>query len=515
MLMEALYFSPMLLGVNLILAVAIAASALWVMARPIPGPSYWMAGAWLLVVGILLFFAFVATRSAPLNIIANVLQLAGEAVLLLGVFRFVGRPLPYWIVPVSVLLMAGFNLHYWLTAGNSDFLMMVYSLIAGLLPVQAVWVLLWHQDEPATRPARLLVGICLAIYSLVTLLRAWFAGAAWLGGQPYVQPFDSFSYLLPYNFAIPALVMGFIGMVLMTMQRILAASHANAEQARQNVLRFERLLNVSSAGVAVLQEGRLRDANRQLEALTGYRREQLLDLAFEDLFPKRARAGLAMLLHDADGGLVDLDVRRVDGAHFPAELRVVALNEDGPGDIVVEMRDITHRRAMEEELKRLATVDPLTGALNRRSFNALFERCIKRAERHGATLCLAVLDLDHFKIVNDVQGHQAGDDALRQFSQMCMREARATDVFARFGGEEFVLVLPDTDKDGARIILQRLIDGASRLSMWGARGAFSFQVSAGVAQHRQGDTLDSLMQRADRALYLAKDNGRNRVEMAE
>ena len=92
--MEALYFSPMLLGVNLILAVAIAATALWVVARPIPGPAWWMAGAWMLVAGVLVFFLFVVTRSAALNIIANALQMAGEAVLMLGVFRFVGRPLP-------------------------------------------------------------------------------------------------------------------------------------------------------------------------------------------------------------------------------------------------------------------------------------------------------------------------------------------------------------------------------------------------------------------------------------
>ncbi len=513
--MEAFYFSPMLLGVNLILAVAIAATALWFMARPLPGPAYWMSGAWLLVGGVLLFFVFVLTRNPVVNVIANTLQLAGEAVLLLGIFRFLGRPLPWWIVPVSAGLIITFNTHYWLTGGNSDFLMMVYSLIAGLLPLQAVCVLLCFRDEPATRPARVLVGVCLAVYSLVTLARGWFAGQGWLLDEPYEQPFESFGYLLPYNFAIPALVMGFIGMVLMSMQRILAGSRANAEQARQNALRFERLLNVSSAGMAVLKDGRLSDANAQLEALTGRRREQLLGLSFEELFPRRARGSLPMLLHAADGSLVDIDIRRQDGSSFPGEARIIPLDEEGPGDVVVEVRDISHRREMEEELKRLATVDPLTGALNRRSFNELFARSLKQTLRQRSALCLAVLDLDHFKIINDVQGHQAGDDALRQFSQMCLREARSTDIFARFGGEEFVLVLPDTDIEGARIILQRLLDGAGRLSMWGARGAFNCQVSAGVAALREGDTLDTLLQRADRALYMAKDKGRNRVEVAD
>lgn len=513
--MEALYFPPILLGVNLILAVAIAGTALWFIVRPLAGPAYWMTGAWLQVLALLLFLVLELTRSPVVNVVANTLQLVGEAVLLLGIFRFLGRPLPWWIVPVSAGLIIVFNSHYWLTSGNSDFLMMVYSLIAGLLPLQAVWLLLWRGDEPATRTARLLVGICLALYSLATLARSWFAAQSWLNAQPYEKPYESFGFLVSYNFAISALVMGFIGMVLMSMQRILAVSRTHAEQARQNALRFERLLNVSSAGMAVIREGRLTDANAQLEALTGCSRGHLLGLNFEELFPLRARARLPRLLQDADGAQVDIDIRRQDGSSFPGEVRIIPLNEEGPGDVVVELRDISHRREMEEELKRLATVDPLTGALNRRSFNELFARSLKQTQRQRSALCLAVLDLDHFKIINDAQGHQAGDDALRQFCQMCLREARSTDIFARFGGEEFVLVMPDTDIDGARVILQRLLDGASRLSMWGACGEFNCQVSAGVAALREGDTLDSLLQRADRALYLAKDKGRNRVEVAD
>jgi len=221
----------------------------------------------------------------------------------------------------------------------------------------------------------------MALYSLVTLARGWISGQSWLNAQPYVQPYESFGYLLPYNFAIPALVMGFIGMVLMSMQRILSASRANAEQARQNALRFERLLNVSSAGIAVIKDGHLTDANVQLEALTGRSREHLLGLGVEELFPRRSRGNLPMLLHDADGTLVDIDIRRQDGSSFPGEVRIIPLDQEGPGDVVVELRDISHRREMEEELKRLATVDPLTGALNRRSFNELFARSLKQTLR--------------------------------------------------------------------------------------------------------------------------------------
>ncbi|MES3007466.1 MAG: diguanylate cyclase [Pseudomonadota bacterium] len=392
--MEALYFSPMLLGVNLLLALAVASTALWAMSRPIAGPGFWMAGLWILISGVLLFAVFTVTRSPFLNVVSNALQMAGEAIFLLGIFRFLGYRMPYWIVPGSVLILVGFNVHYWVRDGSSDFLMMVYAFIAGLLPVQAVWVLLRQRREPSTRLAGLLVGVCLAIYSVVTLLRSAYSGYDWWSDAPYVQPTDSFSYLLPYNFAIPALVMCFIGVTLMTMQRILAAS-----------------------------------------------------------------------------------------------------------------------RVLESELKLLATIDPLTGALNRRSFDERFALCLHSAERHKSPLCMALLDLDEFKSVNDQQGHQAGDEALRRFSEVCRRDGRSNDVFARFGGEEFVLLLPDTTLEQASKLLERLLVTVGEIEVPGPQGSFGFKVSAGVSQHHPGDTLDTFLQRADKALYRAKHLGRNRVEL--
>ena len=508
--MEAFYFSPMLLGVNLIFALAVAATALWRMSRPMPAPVFWMIGAWSLVLGVVFFGAFVLTRNPVVNVVSNMLQLCGEALFVLGIFRFIGRPIPYWILPVSIAIVGSVNVHYWVTSGNSDLLMTVYSLVAALLPVQAVILLLRLRDDPSTRPARVLVGVCLAIYSAVTFARAWFAWDAYASGQPYVQPYESFSYLLPYNFALPALVMGFIGMTLMTMQRILAQSHLNAESAKENALRFERLLNVSSAGIAVLRDGRICDSNLQLESLLGQARVQILDSEFALYFKKRERELLAKSVQAADGTRVDIDVKRGDGSILNTELRVLPLLGDS-GDFIAEIRDVSHRRTLEDELKRLATTDPLTGVLNRRSFNGLFSRALQRSTRHKVQMCVAMLDLDHFKNVNDLHGHQAGDEALRLFSQYCEREARGTDVFARIGGEEFVLLMTDTNIEGALTILQRLLRGVSNLRLEGSKGFFTIELSAGLAEFVEGDTVDSLMERADRALYNAKAEGRNRI----
>lgn len=510
--MEAFYFSPLLLGVNLVLAIAISATALWLIARPMPAPFFWMVGAWTLVLGIVLFGMFVMTRSPMLNVAGNLLQLCGEAILILGVFRFIGRPIPYWIIPASLAVVGGMNVHYWVTAGNSDLLMMVYAIVAGLLPVQAVFLLLKSRDEPSTRPARLLVGVCLGLYSAVTFLRAWFAWGAYATGQPYTQPYESFSYLLPYNFGIPALVMGFVGMTLMTMQRILAESRMNAERAKESASRFERLLNVSSAGVAVLRDGRICDANRQLESLLGIPRELVLGSEFVLYFKKRTRSLLGRTLDVADGSLVDIDIKRNDGSILNTELRILPLIGDS-GDYIAEIRDVSHRRTLEDELKRLATIDPLTGVMNRRSFEGLFSRAMQHSLRHKAAMCLAILDLDHFKEVNDLHGHQTGDQALRLFSKFCEREARGTDIFARIGGEEFVLLMTNTPIEGAMSFLQRLSLGVSTMRIEGSKGSYYIQFSAGVTQFNEEDTLDSLMQRADKALYKAKDEGRNTISI--
>lgn len=390
--MLAIYFSPMLLGLMLLLAVAVSATVLWYVSRPYAGPAFWMAAGWTLILGVVLFIGFMVTRNPVLNVLGNAGQLAGEGLFLLGIFRFLGRPLPLWIVPASVGIMVAFNIHYWVFAGNSNFLLGVYSTIAGLLPVQAIWLLLRRREDRATRPAQLLVGVSLLLYSAVTLLRGYYGYHDWLLDLPYIPPHQSFSYLLPYNFALPALVMGFVGVALMTMQRILVESRAHEARARH-----------------------------------------------------------------------------------------------------------------------LATRDELTDLLNRRAFNALAERDLARALRQQYPLCLAFIDLDHFKRLNDNHGHSFGDYVLRVFADTWRGQLRATDVLARYGGEEFVLLLPDTGLVEARTMLERGRAKIAAVAFRDGDASATLTFSAGLAQAVAGDDLDSLLGRADQALYRAKTTGRDQV----
>lgn len=163
-------------------------------------------------------------------------------------------------------------------------------------------------------------------------------------------------------------------------------------------------------------------------------------------------------------------------------------------------------------LERTASTDHLTGLANRATFEHTVAREIERARRQGTNLCVVALDLDHFKAVNDAHGHAGGDRALRRCAQVLASECRGVDLPARFGGEEFVVALPDTAIDEARRFAERV---RARIASATTQDAAPLTVSCGVAQLHQHHTLpEQVIALADGALYAAKRGGRNRVEVA-
>lgn len=175
-------------------------------------------------------------------------------------------------------------------------------------------------------------------------------------------------------------------------------------------------------------------------------------------------------------------------------------------------RDVTELQRLNEELRQLSRTDPLTGIPNRRVFTELLEEEYSRARRYGHALSVLMLDLDHFKAVNDSYGHAVGDRVIRTFTQTVKPEVRASDCFARMGGEEFALLLPQSDLSSARQLARRLCQAMSAIRFDSSRGEFSVTVSIGVATLSAQDySAEHLLNRADRCLYAAKSEGRNRV----
>jgi diguanylate cyclase (GGDEF)-like protein len=173
---------------------------------------------------------------------------------------------------------------------------------------------------------------------------------------------------------------------------------------------------------------------------------------------------------------------------------------------------LQEQRELIQELERLATTDPLTGVLNRRHLFTLAEQELKRAQRYDNIFSVLILDIDHFKQINDTYGHTVGDRVLEVMAQTVLNSLRKVDYFGRFGGEEFVAFLPETDIDAAIMVAERVREKVKAIAISVQEQLVSMTVSIGVASYQSGDeTVDSIIQRADKALYQAKHQGRNRV----
>lgn len=168
-----------------------------------------------------------------------------------------------------------------------------------------------------------------------------------------------------------------------------------------------------------------------------------------------------------------------------------------------------------DQMRQLASHDELTKTLNRRSLMAALEQARSRAERGGEVFSVALLDLDHFKNINDTHGHAVGDDVLRAFAKMAYRGLRDSDAFGRYGGEEFMLILGATAPAAAQAALERMRSNVGARDWTEFAPDLRLTVSAGVAGFRPGETISQLLSRADAALYESKRAGRDRVTVKE
>lgn len=178
---------------------------------------------------------------------------------------------------------------------------------------------------------------------------------------------------------------------------------------------------------------------------------------------------------------------------------------------VVRLKELLRESQTDaEEMRRLAQTDPLTGIYNRRHIEQSLEREMERCRRYGLPLALIIFDIDDFKVLNDTHGHDAGDSVLVELARLASQQLRASDYFGRWGGEEFLLVAPETSCERAQQLADRLRSIFEESEFGAAR---SISASFGVASFQPGDSGTTLVKRADMALYRAKTRGKNRVEL--
>lgn len=301
----------------------------------------------------------------------------------------------------------------------------------------------------------------------------------------------------------------------------------SAESLRVNETRLREITTTMSDGLMVIsQEGKIQFANPEACLLLGYTAEELLGADMHELLhvhkdgTPASRADCPMLRIGRNGATyrgIEETFRRKDGSLLPVSVSASAVHrEHRTGDIVIAFHDISERKKFERELELRAHTDVLTGLNNRRHFYELAEQEFVRAKRYATPLAALMLDVDHFKQINDSYGHHVGDSVLKKLSEVCLKMLRENDIVGRLGGEEFAILLPEAEGARAAEVAERLRVAIASASIQLERnGHFRFFVSIGVATMSDGDeNIDDMLKRADAALYTAKNAGRNRVACA-
>lgn len=309
-----------------------------------------------------------------------------------------------------------------------------------------------------------------------------------------------------------------------------AALLAQLEETRRRLRFFETLIDeLPNPIFAKNKEARFCLFNKAYEKFFHIRREDLLNLTALDLDylkqeirEKYQREDMAAIQSGSEIHY-ETTYQTEDGNRCALYWsKGIAIPDSGEKGLIGTIVDISSQKFLEnelnnnikklesahKELQRISQTDELTQLPNRRFFNTRLLESIALGNRHAQPFCLLMADLDHFKSINDRFGHDEGDATLKGFADILRRTCRYEDVAARFGGEEFMLLLPLTRHSEARIMAERIRQATKKYLL---PDKSSLTVSIGVTEFRRGDTPDDIRKRVDAALYEAKENGRDQV----
>jgi diguanylate cyclase len=305
-------------------------------------------------------------------------------------------------------------------------------------------------------------------------------------------------------------------------------SVAAAELTKQTLVdtqaRMGMMLDLMPMGLLIHTQQGIIFGNQEACRLLQVPQDQLIGRHFLDFLQTQVDEA-AQQMEEAFAGSIganptEADIRTAEGTTRTIKLIAGALPWDGNPVVQLLLQDITDLKAIQNTLHRLTITDELTGAFNRRHAFSVANALFRAAQREPRPFSVAILDIDHFKRVNDTYGHAAGDMALRTLSQTVQELVSSQQLgdatFARVGGEEFILVLPSMDRREAMDACERVRHAVEQQPFVSTSATFHATVSIGVAQLGENDSsFDVMFSNADRALYQAKAGGRNRVCVAE
>ncbi len=293
---------------------------------------------------------------------------------------------------------------------------------------------------------------------------------------------------------------------------------------RESENKFRALVHQSLVGFTLYDGQHFVYANPRFIEMTGYGMEELRGLSAMDLAPEEGKPKVERIIakafsRDFRPGAFVADVKCKDGQVMNAEIAGVISEIGGKPHLLSVWTDVTERVKVEREVQELtiqlqeqAIRDPLTRLHNRRYFDESLARELAIAARKGYTVSIVMGDIDHFKSINDTYGHQTGDEVLKVFAALLLQNSRTSDICCRYGGEEFMLVMPDVSLDLACQRAEAIREEILQKKFAHAGHQFVITASFGVASFPvHGPSSDALTAAADAALYDAKGAGRNRV----
>ena len=295
---------------------------------------------------------------------------------------------------------------------------------------------------------------------------------------------------------------------------------------------YERLLDGISDGVYFMDRDRIiRYWNRGAERITGFNRDEVLGKACRDnvlVHVDEKGRNLCLgefcpaycTIMDGRERQVEVYLHHKKGFRLPVTVRILPIRDDS-GEITGAVEAFSDNRRMREladriqELERLALIDPLTKIGNRRYGETRLQNGFDQLHRYGWTFGILFMDIDHFKKVNDSHGHGTGDNVLQIVAGTLLHNLRPSDSASRWGGEEFLVVLPHVDRNEIGIVGKKLRALIEKSSVETDSGGLSVTVSIGAALARQSDSMISLVERADQLMYQSKRRGRNTITIED
>ena len=447
-------------------------------------------------------------------VVANTLLSCMFALIAEGLFCFLQRrPRRAWLwcpVPLAAIAFA-------LLLDDFEARMIAGGLMLGM---QGLMLLYWliKYDQQINGRGKYIFAASALVSSLMAFIRVDYALSGNLEGWTLTTPslFNTANFLL----SLICVILFVIGLLLMTWE-------SNEYIIKESEIRMRTLFESSSDAVMILDRRGFLDCNESTLRLFGCpSKEAFIQQSPAALSPPFQPCGTdsSSLAERHIETALQQTTQRFEWMHkrldsddtFPTEVLLNSMHFQGQQLLQAVVRDITERKRFQLELERQARLDYLTGLNNRGYFMQIAEHELSRAKRYQTPLSLLMMDVDYFKVINDTHGHKTGDRVLQSFAEICRRTLRGIDVVGRVGGEEFAVLLPETDIDQAIEVAERLRENIATTKVSINQGLpLNFTVSIGVTTlNDDNENIDQLFDAADKALYHAKKAGRNRVMKA-